>query len=73
MKVEELTAKVLKENPNVDRYQLAIAVSKRTDELENGATSKLNVNTGHIKSVDLALMEIAEGLIAIKGFTKKEK
>ena len=73
MKVEELTAKVLAENPNMDRYQLAIAVSKRCDELENGATSKLNVNTNHIKSSDLALMEIAEGLIVVKGFTKKEK
>jgi len=73
MKVEELTAKVLEQNPQMDRYQLAIAVSKRTDELENGATSKLNVNTNHIKSADLALMEIAEGLIVIKGFTKKEK
>jgi len=74
MKVEELTAKVLEENPQMDRYQLAIAVSKRTDELENGATSKLNVNTAHIKSADLALMEIAEGLIVVKGFTtKKEK
>jgi DNA-directed RNA polymerase subunit omega len=73
MKVEELTAKVLEQNPSMDRYQLAIAVSKRTDELENGATSKLNVNTSHIKSADLALMEIAEGLIVIKGFIKKEK
>jgi DNA-directed RNA polymerase subunit omega len=74
MKVEELTAKVLEENPLMDRYQLAIAVSKRTDELENGATSKLSVNTAHIKSADLALMEIAEGLIVVKGFTtKKEK
>ena len=73
MKVEELTAKVLAENPNLDRYQLAIAVSKRCDELENGATSKLSVNTSHIKSSDLALMEIAEGLIVVKGFTKKEK
>jgi len=73
MKVEELTAKVLEENPNMDRYQLAIAVSKRCDELENGATSKLNVNTARIKSSDLALMEIAEGLIVVKGFRKKEK
>lgn len=73
MKVEELTAKVLKEHPNMDRYQLAIAVSKRCDELENGAPSKLNVNTSSIKSADLALMEIAEGLIEVKGFTDKEK
>jgi len=73
MKVEELTAKVLQDNPNMDRYQLAIAVAKRCDELENGATSKLNVNTANIKSADLALMEIAEGLIVVKGFTDKEK
>ncbi len=73
MKVEELTAKVLNEHPNMDRYQLAIAVAKRCDELENGALSKLNVNTSSIKSADLALMEIAEGLITVKGFTDKEK
>ncbi len=73
MKVEELTAKVLNDHPNMDRYQLAIAVAKRCDELENGAPSKLNVNTSSIKSADLALMEIAEGLITVKGFTDKEK
>ena len=73
MKVEELTAKVLDEHPNMDRYQLAIAVAKRCDELENGASSKLNVNTNSIKSADLALMEIAEGLIVVKGFINKEK
>ena len=73
MKIEELTAKVLNENPNIDRYQLAIAISTRCDELENGAVSKLNVNTSRIKSADLALMEIAEGLVVIKGFTNKEK
>lgn len=73
MKVEELTAKVLNEHPNMDRYQLAIAVAKRCDELENGALSKLNVNTSSIKSADLALMEIAEGLVVVKGFTDKEK
>jgi len=72
MKVEELTAKVLQNNPSMDSYQLAIAVSTRCDQLENGATSKLNVNTAHTKSADLALMEIAEGLITVKGFTKKE-
>ncbi len=73
MKIEELTAKVLNENPNLDRYQLAIAVAKRCDELENGAVSKLNVNTSRIKSTDLALMEIAEGLVVVKGFSKQAK
>lgn len=73
MKVEELTAKILNENPNMDNYQLAIAVAKRCDELENGATSKLNIDPNSIKSADLALMEIAEGLIVVKGFVDLEK
>ena len=73
MKVEELTAKILEENQSMDRYQLALAVSKRCDELENGATSKLSVNTNSIKSADLALMEIAEGLVVAKGFRDIEK
>jgi DNA-directed RNA polymerase subunit omega len=67
MKVEVLTAKILDNNPSMDRYQLAIAVAKRTDELLNGAISKLNVSK-KIKTADLALMEIAQGLVTIKGF-----
>lgn len=70
MKVEVLTGKILDNNPNLDRYQLAIAVAKRTDELLNGAQSKLSVPKS-IKAADLALMEIAEGLISIKGFVAK--
>ncbi len=73
MKIEELTAKILNENPNMDRYQLAIAVSKRSDELLNGATSKLNIDPKSIKAADLALMEIAQGLVRVKGFVDLEK
>ena len=73
MKVEELTAKILNENPNMDNYQLALAVAKRCDELQNGATSKLNIDPNSIKPADLALMEIAEGLIVVKGFVDLEK
>ena len=72
MKVEELTAKILDSNTSMDRYQLAIAVAKRTDELLNGATSKLSVSK-NVKAADLALMEIAEGLVTIKGFVDIEK
>jgi len=72
MKTEELTAKILTENPNMDRYQLAIAVATRCDELENGAQSKLSVNTNMVKAADLALMEIAEGLVVVKGFSDAE-
>ena len=72
MRVEQLTAKILENNPSMDNYQLAIAVSKRTDELLNGATSKLSVSK-NVKEADLALMEIAEGLVTIKGFVDIEK
>jgi len=72
MKTEELTAKILDENPNMDRYQLAIAIAKRTDELLNGATSKLNV-AKNVKAADLAMMEMAEGLVVLKGFVDIEK
>lgn len=72
MKVEVLTAKILDNNPSIDRYVLAIAVAKRSDELLNGAISKLNVSKS-VKAADLALMEIAEGLVTIKGFVDLEK
>lgn len=68
MQVEELTAKILNDNQNLDRYQLAIAVAKRSDEILNGSKSKLNIDPKSIKAADLALMEIAQGLIIIKGF-----
>lgn len=73
MKVEELTAKILEENQNMDRYQLALAVAKRSDELLNGSASKLNIDPKSIKAADLALMEIAQGLIKVKGFVDIEK
>lgn len=68
MKIEELTAKILEANPNLDNYQLALAVAKRADEILNGASSKLNIDPKSVKATDLALMEIAEGLVSIKGF-----
>jgi DNA-directed RNA polymerase subunit omega len=69
MRVEELTAKAL-EISGVDRYVLAIAVAKRADEILNGSPSKLNIDPKTVKAADLALMELAEGLVSIKGFEK---
>lgn len=71
MRLEELTAKAL-DTAGIDRYQLALAVAKRSDELHNGAPSKLNIDPKTIKSADLALMEIAEGLVSVKGFVEKD-
>ena len=72
MRTEELTAKAL-QIANVDPYQLAIAVAKRSEDLLNGAKSKLNVDLKTMKAADLALMEIAEGVVRIKGFVPNEK
>jgi DNA-directed RNA polymerase subunit omega len=71
MRLEQLTAKAL-ETANIDRYQLAIAVAKRSEELLNGATTKLNVDVKKAKTADIALMEIAEGYITIKGFVDRD-
>ncbi|MEA3373512.1 MAG: DNA-directed RNA polymerase subunit omega [Campylobacterota bacterium] len=70
MRLEEMTAKAL-ETAGIDRYQLALAVAKRAEELHNGATTKLNNDPKTMKSTDLALMEIAEGVITITGFADK--
>ncbi|KFN40807.1 MAG: DNA-directed RNA polymerase subunit omega [Sulfuricurvum sp. MLSB] len=71
MRLEQLTAKAL-ETANIDRYQLALAVAKRSEELQNGAVSKLNVDVKKAKAADIALMEIAEGLITVKGFVDRD-
>ncbi len=73
MRTEQLTAKVLENYPNMDNYQLAIAVAKRSDEILNGAPSRLNVDTKSVKAADIALMEISEGLVVVKGFIDIEK
>ncbi len=73
MKVEELTAKILQDNPNMDSYMLALAIAKRSDELLNGKKSKLNIDIKNIKAADLALMEMAEGLITINSFVDKKE
>jgi DNA-directed RNA polymerase subunit omega len=70
MRLEQLTAKAL-ETANIDRYQLALAVAKRSEELQNGASTKLSVDLKKMKAADVALMEIAEGHITIKGFVDK--
>lgn len=71
MRLEKITAKAL-ETAGVDRYQLALAIAKRAEELHAGAPSKLNVDPKSMKPTDLALMEIAEGLVSVKGFVDKQ-
>lgn len=64
MRMEEINAKAL-EYAGGDRYLLCVAVFKRVDELFKGAKPLVDVDVKKVKPVDIALMEISEGLIKI--------
>ncbi len=64
MRLEQIMAKAL-DRVNNDRYILAIAVGQRADELSKGAKPLLEDNTKKMKYTDIAINEIANGLINI--------
>ncbi|AXH12783.1 DNA-directed RNA polymerase subunit omega [Halarcobacter bivalviorum] len=70
MRLEERMAKAL-EKVNNDRYILSIAVGQRADELSKGAKPLLEKNTQNMKYTDIAIDEIAEGLLKIEGLVDK--
>lgn len=70
MRIEEILAKALERVGN-DRYILALAVGQRADELSNGAKPLLDSNIlRNMKYTDIAIHEIAKGLLVIDGFKK---
>ena len=71
MRLEERMSKALKKTNN-DRYILAIAVGQRADELSRGAKPLLEQNTQNMKYTDIAIDEIANGLLVIEGLVDKE-
>ena len=71
MRLEERISKALKQVDN-DRYILAIAVGQRADELSKGAKPLLELNTQKMKYTDIAIYEIAAGLLKIEGFVDKK-
>ncbi len=71
MRLEERMTKALKQVNN-DRYILAIAVGQRADELSKGAKPLLEQNTQNMKYTDIAIDEIANGLLKIDGFVEEE-
>lgn len=72
MRLEERMSKALKQVNN-DRYILAIAVGQRADELSRGAKPLLEQNTQKMKYTDIAIDEIASGLLKIEGLVDKNK
>lgn len=71
IRLEERISKALKQVDN-DRYVLAIAVGQRADELSKGAKPLLEINTQKMKYTDIAIDEIASGLLVVEGFLDKE-
>ena len=49
-----------------------MAVGQRADELSKGAKPLLETNTQHMKYTDIAIDEIASGLLNIEGLSKKD-
>lgn len=70
MRLEERMSKALK-RVNNDRYILSIAVGQRADELSKGAKPLLDKNTQNMKYTDIAIDEIADGLLKIEGLVNK--
>ena len=67
MRIEEILAQAL-EKTNNDRYVLSVAVGQRADELSQGAKPLLESSqTKNMKYTDIAIKEIASGVLAIDG------
>ena len=64
MRIEQINAKAL-EKVNYDRYLLAQAVSKRVNELLNGAKPLIELPKKNMQLTEIAILEIAEGLIKV--------
>ena len=64
MRLEQITADALKQSDN-NRYLLTTAVSKRVEQLLNGAETKLDRDTSKEEPTNVAIEEIAKGLIKV--------
>ncbi len=68
MRIEEILSQALQRVGN-DRYILSLAVGQRADQLSKGAKPLLdNSMLKNMKYTDIAINEIAQGLLNIEGF-----
>ncbi|WP_024955518.1 DNA-directed RNA polymerase subunit omega [Sulfurospirillum arcachonense] len=72
MRTEQITAKALKYVDN-DRYKLSLLISKRAEQLSNGAEPLVKLEDKNSKVTDIALLEVAEGKVSIKSFLDDEE
>lgn len=72
MRIEEILSKALEKVGN-DRYILSLAVGQRADELSKGAKPLLdNATLKNMKYTDIAISEIAKGLLIVEGLENIE-
>ncbi len=64
MRIEKIISKAAA-YANDDSYLLSIMVAKRANQLAEGAEPLIKADKNKTKLTDIALMEIAEGLIQI--------
>jgi len=64
LRLEKVINKAL-QYANDDSYILALMVSKRANELSEGAEPLVKVDKNKVKLTDIALMEIADGAIQL--------
>ncbi len=64
MRLEKVIYNALK-NANDDNYVLSLMVSKRANELAEGAEPLIKADKNKMKLTDIALREIADGAIVI--------
>ncbi len=64
MRLEKVIANALK-NAGDDNYVLSLMVAKRANELSEGAEPLIKADKKKEKLTDIALREIAEGLITL--------
>ncbi|MEA3314496.1 MAG: DNA-directed RNA polymerase subunit omega [Campylobacterota bacterium] len=70
-RVEEIVSQALKRVDN-DRYILSIAVGQRADDLSKGAKPLLdNSEIKNMKYTDIAIKEIASGVLVIDGIEEE--
>ena len=65
MRIEQINAQAL-ERVDYDRYLLSVAVAKRVEQLAKGEEPLVKVKDNTQPS-EIAIMEIAQGLIQVKG------
>ena len=71
MRLEQIVSKALKQVDN-DNYVLSLMVSQRANELSNGSEPLIDMKKNkNLKYTDIALMEIAEGVIKLDTIEQK--